>query len=369
MPKTGAIDDFFGIYPAYIGNRTSSHLSSTYIGRRVERNRGYGTERSKFTHDGEDVLTEDTNGTVLKYQNGPGIDNKLSVKQGTTTNYFLADHLGSTNALTDSTGAITASQSYDSFGNPMNSNFPTRYQFTGREYDQTTGLQFSRARMYDPKLGRFISEDPIGFEGGDVNLYGYLRNKPLSYRDPLGLFPSLGIWPFNVHQAIGSRALAGRATPYQIEVINRANERFDARTQDLAYAPQHAMRRQGQSVEDARAEANQFVRTKICEAREYAGRGLNTYAMQSLAEAIHTVQDAASPAHAGFQEAWPNDVLSIVLNSSHYLKEQFDPGASSVADENTRNIGDYFTGQREMPADYFSSGFDRQQEPTIYYGF
>lgn len=39
------------------------------------------------------MLTEDTNGTVLKYQNGPGIDNKLSVKQGTTTNYFLAARL------------------------------------------------------------------------------------------------------------------------------------------------------------------------------------------------------------------------------------------------------------------------------------
>ncbi|MDI1241819.1 MAG: RHS repeat-associated core domain-containing protein, partial [bacterium] len=46
-----------------------------------------------------------------------------------------------------------------------NGAFPSRYQFTGREFDSTIGLQFSRARFYDPKLGRFISEDPIGFAG------------------------------------------------------------------------------------------------------------------------------------------------------------------------------------------------------------
>ena len=41
--------------------------------------------------------------------------------------------------------------------------------------------------MYDPLLGRFISEDPIGFGGGDINLYGYVRNNPLNFTDPMGL--------------------------------------------------------------------------------------------------------------------------------------------------------------------------------------
>jgi uncharacterized protein RhaS with RHS repeats len=50
-----------------------------------------------------------------------------------------------------------------------------------------TGLQFSRARFYDPNLGRFISEDPIGFAGGDINLYGYVWNSPLGFIDPMGL--------------------------------------------------------------------------------------------------------------------------------------------------------------------------------------
>ncbi|OFZ18972.1 MAG: hypothetical protein A2X94_13570 [Bdellovibrionales bacterium GWB1_55_8] len=45
------------------------------------------------------------------------------------------------------------------------------------------------ARMYDPGTGRFLSKDPIGFAGGDTNLYRYVRNTPLQYTDPTGLYP------------------------------------------------------------------------------------------------------------------------------------------------------------------------------------
>ncbi|QYU68227.1 hypothetical protein J4558_25925 [Leptolyngbya sp. 15MV] len=132
-------------------------------------------------------LKDDTNGTLTKYQNGDGIDNKLSLRTGSDVKYFLQDHLGSTIGLTDQSGASTVSQSYYSFGHGTNANFPTRFQFTGREFDPFPGLQFSRARWYHPGIGRFISEDPIGFAGGDVNLNVYVKNRPLKYRDPRGL--------------------------------------------------------------------------------------------------------------------------------------------------------------------------------------
>jgi RHS repeat-associated protein len=91
--------------------------------------------------------------------------------------------------LADTSGNVTPSNStsYDSFGNSSNANFPTRYQFTGREFDNFSGLHYYRARFYDGNLGRFISEDPSGFEGGDVNLYGYVWNNPLTYTDSMGL--------------------------------------------------------------------------------------------------------------------------------------------------------------------------------------
>jgi RHS repeat-associated protein len=61
------------------------------------------------------------------------------------------------------------------------------YTYTGREYDEETGLYCYRARYYSPDLQRFISEDPIGFEGGDVNLYAYVHSNPVNRIDPLGL--------------------------------------------------------------------------------------------------------------------------------------------------------------------------------------
>jgi RHS repeat-associated protein len=119
---------------------------------------------------------------IAKYQNGSGIDNKLEFTNSNGTQYYLQDHLGSTVALTGLTGGVTSSAVYDSFGISTN-NLGTRYQFAGRESDSFAGLYYNRARWYDPNLGRFISEDPIGFNGGDVNLYWYVRNQPAHRTD------------------------------------------------------------------------------------------------------------------------------------------------------------------------------------------
>jgi hypothetical protein len=48
-------------------------------------------------------------------------------------------------------------------------------------------MELQRTHVSDPRLGRFISEDPIGFIGGDANFYAYVENDPISYKDPLGL--------------------------------------------------------------------------------------------------------------------------------------------------------------------------------------
>ena len=75
------------------------------------------------------------------------------------TYYFTVDQLGSTRELTDEQGAVAEKVEYDSFGNGTSS--LTRYGYTGREYDEQTGLYYYRARWYDPSLGRFISEEFI----------------------------------------------------------------------------------------------------------------------------------------------------------------------------------------------------------------
>lgn len=66
-------------------------------------------------------------------------------------------------------------------------------KYTGRE-DDGTGLYYYRARYYSPTLQRFISEDPIGFAGGDLNLFAYVGNDPISFVDPFGLDKNGGGW-------------------------------------------------------------------------------------------------------------------------------------------------------------------------------
>lgn len=61
----------------------------------------------------------------------------------------------------------------------------TTVRYTGRQFDSETGLYYYRARYYDPNLGRFMSEDPIGFRGG-TNFYSYVQSNPIDATDPSG---------------------------------------------------------------------------------------------------------------------------------------------------------------------------------------
>jgi RHS repeat-associated protein len=103
--------------------------------------------------------------------------------------WFVPNQQGSTLALTDASGNVTQSYGYRPFGELTNSPTDSNpFQFTGRENDGT-GLMYYRARYYAPEWGRFISEDPAGFQGG-INAYVYAENNPISNVDPSGLAPS-----------------------------------------------------------------------------------------------------------------------------------------------------------------------------------
>jgi len=168
---------------------TPSSGSVTYkydaLGRRVQSAPSTGVA-TNLTYDGDDVAQDKTSTNVItEYLNGPGIDNRIRQKTGTTVYYFTKDHLGSTTALTDSKGALVERETYDAYGNTVGS-AKTRYGFTGRESESLTGLLYYRARFYDPQLGRFISEDPINL-GGGINFYAYVAGNPVNLVDPLGL--------------------------------------------------------------------------------------------------------------------------------------------------------------------------------------
>jgi RHS repeat-associated protein len=92
--------------------------------------------------------------------------------------------------LTDNTGAAIDHINYDGWGNVISESTPfngDRYKYTGREFDAETNLQYNRGRWYDPKAGRWISQDPIQFAAGDTNLYRFVQNDPTRATDPSGL--------------------------------------------------------------------------------------------------------------------------------------------------------------------------------------
>ncbi len=155
------------------------------VGRRVEKVAAGVT--TTWAYDGEDILREMRGGITTTYIHGPGIDEPLArVDQAGNTSYLHADGLGSIVKETNSAGAVTLTRQYDAWGNLEQGADQPGYAFTGREWDPETGLYYYRARYYDPKVGRFISEDPIGFEEG-VNFFQYTRSKPTMGTDPLGL--------------------------------------------------------------------------------------------------------------------------------------------------------------------------------------
>jgi RHS repeat-associated protein len=92
--------------------------------------------------------------------------------------------------MTDSSGNIVNKYAYDAFGNVLHSEeaTPNPFKYVGMAgaMDEGNGLLYMRARYYDPGLGRFINQDPIGLLGG-INVYEYVGNNPLNFVDPSGL--------------------------------------------------------------------------------------------------------------------------------------------------------------------------------------
>ncbi len=174
---------------------------------------GQGTTSANLNSDnlqqvGQMVLRLNADGEVLdRYLWGPGVDQLLaqepsiSVDGGTVGDvdnvlWALTDHLGTVRDLVRyDSGAneveTVVHRTYDAFGNVTSESSPgavdVLFGFTGRMYDQVTGLQNNLNRWYDAKVGRWISEDPIGFAGGDGNLYRYVNNQTTVLIDSIGL--------------------------------------------------------------------------------------------------------------------------------------------------------------------------------------
>jgi RHS repeat-associated protein len=165
---------------------TTASFSYDAFGRRT--NKIISGAQTGFLYDGANAVQELSSGTVTANSLMGGIDEVFQRTDSAGTRNFLTDALGSTLALTDASGVVQTSYSFDPFGNTLvgGSSSANSFAYAGRERDSNL-LYFYRARYYSAVLQRFISEDPSDFAGGDVNLYAYVHNNPLNWIDVFGL--------------------------------------------------------------------------------------------------------------------------------------------------------------------------------------
>jgi len=167
------------------------------LGRVVSRTLNNAT--TYYINDGEQAFNEwsATGSWLATNIYGAGVDEIVMRFTPTIVYTFYQDHEGS---ITHVYGGLTLAETYryDAFGQPTIKNWAgnllttsainNRFMFTGREWAPVNlGFYEYRARAYHPGLGRFMSEDPKGFDAGDYNLFRYCGNDPEDRTDPMGL--------------------------------------------------------------------------------------------------------------------------------------------------------------------------------------
>ena len=113
----------------------------------------------------------------------------LWLKEGGDYYWYQNDHLGTPQKLIDITGTVVWAAQYTAFGEAQIQveTVTNNLRFPGQYYDAETGLYYNYQRFYDPQIGRYTQVDPIGFDGGDVNLYVYVGNNSVNGMDAYGL--------------------------------------------------------------------------------------------------------------------------------------------------------------------------------------
>lgn len=168
-----------------------------YLGRRISKTSSRGT--INYLYDGFRLVVEmDSTGSVIrKYIANP--DSKVEyvmMKEGRDLYVYENNRGGGAPILmTDKDSRVVWKAEYDVFGHALVDEDPdgdqklvvNNVRFPGQYYDEETELHYNMMRYYNPKMGRYLRVDPIGFSSGDVNLYTYCLNNPVNMADPYGL--------------------------------------------------------------------------------------------------------------------------------------------------------------------------------------
>jgi len=151
---------------------------------------GFITERLIYKDQLAPIAKVDADGNVLEeYIYGTGINSPDYIRKDGVNYRVIKDLLGSVRMIDNaSTGEIVKEIEYDEFGNitTETGTYSIPFGFAGGLQDRDTGLIHFGARWYDPEVGRWISKEPLGFEGS-MNFYSYCDGDPVNYVDVTGL--------------------------------------------------------------------------------------------------------------------------------------------------------------------------------------
>ena len=163
------------------------------FGRRISKTVGGTTTYFLYSDEGLIGEYDSAGNEIVTYgykPNSTWSTDPLFMKQGTNYYFYHNDHLGTPKMLTDISGAVVWSATYDAFGKATvdaGSTVVNNLRFPGQYYDAETGLHYNWNRYYEPTTGRYVTTDPIGFEGEDENIYRYVWNDSINWYDEDGL--------------------------------------------------------------------------------------------------------------------------------------------------------------------------------------
>jgi RHS repeat-associated protein len=171
-----------GTVIAYVQDPLGRRIAKSVDGVITEKYLWEGQTRLLAVYDGSDNL-------LMRFEYVDARTPARMTKNGTTY-YFGYDQVGTLKVVADTSGTVVKNIEYDTFGNIITDSdpaFTVPFGFAGGLHDRDTGLVRFGYRDYDPDVARWTAKDPIGFAGGDTDLYGYCLSDPVDFADPNGL--------------------------------------------------------------------------------------------------------------------------------------------------------------------------------------
>jgi RHS repeat-associated protein len=338
---------------------TTSIAGVTYYydgdGKRVRKSSGtlywYGTNS-------DPLLETDGGGSLTKEYIFFGGKRIASRDSSSNVSYYFADHLGTARVVTNASGTVQDDSDFYPYGGErvVSSGSGNHYKFTGKERDSESGLDNFGARYYSSQYGRFMSPDPSNLSVDfwlpqTWNRYSYVLNNPLQMVDRNGQ------WPTSIHKEIINEAFPGMS-PEDLKTLSGASHNMDygPGQQDPAQSYEHGMSDgpAGQTSSQAEQQADAFIAQNEHEAQQIQAdwvasghAGIAPAALTAFGNALHTITDRLSPAHAGYQpwygQGWWNPSAWLHYWREHAIhSSQMDAATSAARSAFLRTFGDNF---------------------------